>query len=48
MLGEARKAHQDVVDIVAADARYGNAQFLGPLQGQRCGTVVRLRKDRVL
>ncbi len=36
------------LDIVAADARYGNAQFLRPLQGQHCGIVVRLRRDRVL
>ncbi|MCH7663383.1 MAG: transposase [Chloroflexi bacterium] len=37
-----------VLDIVAADGKYGNAKFLRPLQKQRCGIVVRLRKDRVL
>lgn len=47
-LSEARKGYAEVLDIVAADAKYGNARFLQPLQGQRCGIVVRLRKDRVL
>ena len=37
-----------VLDIVAADGKYGNAKFLRPLQGQNCGIVVRLRRDRVL
>ena len=37
-----------VLDIVAADAFYGNANFLRFLQGERSGTVVRLRRDRVL
>jgi len=39
---------QDVLDIVAADGKYGNAKFLRPLQGLRCGIVVRLRRDRVM
>lgn len=47
-LNEARKAYPDVLDIVAGDGKYGNAHFLRPLQNQRCGIVVRLRKDRVL
>ena len=47
-LSEARKDYQDVLDIVAADGKYGNAGFLRPLQDQHCGLVVRLRKDRVL
>lgn len=47
-LSEAREDYQDVLDIVAADGKYGNAGFLRPLQGQHCGLVVRLRKDRVL
>jgi len=47
-LSQARRDYSDVLDIVAADAKYGNARFLQPLQGQRCGIVVRLRKDRVL
>ena len=38
----------NVLDIVAADGKYGNAKFLRPLQGQRCGIAVRLRRDRVL
>jgi len=37
-----------VLDIVAADAFYGNANFLRFLQGERSGTVVRLCRDRVL
>jgi hypothetical protein len=47
-LNEARKGYQDVLDIVAGDGKYGNAKFLRPLLDQRCGIVVRLRKDRVL
>jgi hypothetical protein len=37
-----------VLDIVAADGKYGNAKFLRPLKDQGCGIVVRLRQDRVL
>jgi hypothetical protein len=47
-LGQARSGQSEGLDIVAADAKYGNARFLHPLQGQPCGIVVRLRKDRVL
>ena len=47
-LSEHRTCLQNVLDIVAADAKYGNAEFLRPLQGQHCGIVVRMRKDRVL
>ena len=47
-LSQHRSNLEDVVDIVAADAKYGNARFLRPLQKQNCGIVVRLRKDRVL
>jgi hypothetical protein len=47
-LGENRAQYRDTLDIVAADGKYGNAKFLRPLQGQPCGLVVRLRKDRVL
>ena len=47
-LAEARTACLEALDIVAADGKYGNAGFFRPLQGQRCGLVVRLRKDRVL
>ena len=42
--GDMRK----VLDIVTADAKYGNARFLRPLRGQHCGIVVRMRRDRVL
>ena len=47
-LSENRAGLQDVLDIVAADGKYGNAKFLRPLQGQRCGVSVRMRQDRVL
>jgi hypothetical protein len=47
-LNKARKDSKEGLDIVAGDGKYGNASFLRPLQGQRCGLVVRLRKDRVL
>jgi hypothetical protein len=36
------------LEIVAADGKYGNAQFLCPLLGQHCGIVVHLRSDRIL
>jgi hypothetical protein len=39
---------QDVLDIVAADDKYGNAKFLRPLQGLHCGIVVRMRRERVM
>ncbi len=43
------RAHlKAVLDIVAADGKYGTAKFLRPLQGQHCGIVARLRRDRVL
>ena len=47
-LSEHRADVHDVLDIVAADGKYGNARFLRPLQDQHCGIVVRLRRDRVL
>jgi hypothetical protein len=47
-LSQARANYSQVLDIVAADGKYGNAHFLRPLQDQHCGLVVRLRKDRVL
>ncbi len=47
-LSENRADLQEVLDIVAADGKYGHAQFLRPLQAQNCGIVVRLRQDRVL
>ncbi len=39
---------EDVLDIVAADAKYGHARFLRPLQEQNCAIVTNLRRDRVL
>ena len=47
-LSDNRAEVQEVLDIVAADGKYGNAKFLRPLQDQNCGIVVRLRQDRVL
>lgn len=47
-LNQARQDYKGALDIVAADGKYGNANFLRPLQGKRCGIIVRLRKDRVL
>jgi DDE superfamily endonuclease len=47
-LAAARSDFQDVLDIVAADGKYGNARFLRPLKEQRCGILARLRCDRVL
>lgn len=47
-LSKNRAAFRDVLDIVAADGKYGNAKFLRPLKGTHCGIVVRLRRDRVL
>jgi hypothetical protein len=34
--------------VIAADGSYGNHRFLGPLKGQPCIVVARLRRDRVL
>jgi hypothetical protein len=34
--------------VIAADGSYGNHRFLGPLKGQPCRVVARLRRDRVL
>jgi hypothetical protein len=47
-LSQNRAQYRDVLDLVAADGKYGNAKFLRPLQGQHCGIVVRMRRDRVL
>lgn len=47
-LSENRADLENVLDIVAADAKYGNAKFLRPLQEQNCAIVVRVRRDRVL
>jgi hypothetical protein len=34
--------------LIVADGKYGNHRFLGPLKGEPCGVLVRLRRDRVL
>ena len=34
--------------LIVADAKYGNHRFLGPLQKEPCGVLVRMRRDRVL
>jgi hypothetical protein len=34
--------------VIAADGSYGNHEFLGPLKGEPCLVVARLRRDRVL
>jgi hypothetical protein len=47
-LAEARQACHTALDIVAADAKYGNSGFLRSVRDERCGVVVRLRRDRVL
>ena len=47
-LSQNRADLQNVLDIVAADGKYGNAKFLRPLQSQGCCIVVRLRQDRIL
>jgi hypothetical protein len=39
---------EGVVPIFVADGGYGNHRFLQPLKDERCGALVRLRKDRVL
>jgi len=47
-LNEARQSYSQVLDIIVADAKYGNHKFFQPLQGQRCGIVAAMRCDRVL
>ena len=47
-LAKAREACLEVLDIVAADGKYGNAGFLRSVKGLRSGIVARLRRDRVL
>lgn len=47
-LGQARETLTNVLDIVVADAKYGNHRFFRPLRGQRCGLLTALRSDRVL
>ena len=34
--------------LIVGDCKYGNHYFLGPLRDEPCGTLVRMRRDRVL
>lgn len=43
-----REEMGQVLHIIAADGKYGNHRFLGPLKDEPCGKIVRLRCDRVL
>jgi len=43
-----KAALSEALDIIAADGKYGNHRFLGPLKDQPCAVLVRLRRDRVL
>jgi hypothetical protein len=47
-LAQARADFLEALDIIAADGKYGNAGFLRRVKGLRCGTLARLRCDRVL
>jgi hypothetical protein len=47
-LNQVRQSLVEVLDIIVADAKYGNHKFFCPLQGQRCGIVAAMRRDRVL
>lgn len=47
-LAHARQHCTQALDIVAADGKYGHAGFLRSVKDERCGVVVRLRRDRVL
>jgi hypothetical protein len=39
---------EGITPVFVADGGYGNHRFLHPLKDERCGVLVRLRKDRVL
>jgi len=45
---ERQKEMKQEFHLIAADGKYGNHCFLGPLKNELCGLVVRLRRDRVL
>ena len=47
-LNQARQSLVEALDIIVADAKYGNHKFFQPLRGQRCGVVAAMRCDRVL
>jgi len=43
-----RKEMSQRLHIIAADGKYGNHRFLGPLKSEPCAVIARLRCDRVL
>jgi len=45
---ERREEMMQFFHLITADGKYGNHLFLGPLKDEPCGTLVRLRRDRVL
>jgi len=45
---ERREEMKRFFHLIVADGKYGNHLFLGPLKDEPCGTLVRLRCDRVL
>jgi len=45
---ERREEMKQFLDLIVADGKYGNHLSLGPLKDEPCGTLVRLRCDRVL
>ena len=48
-LGQARPARvKGQLDVIVADGHYGNHLFFGPLQGEDCAALARMRRDRVL
>lgn len=48
-LGRARPSGAEGgLDVIVADGHYGNHHFFGPLQGQGCAILARMRRDRVL
>ena len=49
LLCDERRAEMErCFHLIVADGKYGNHLFLGPLKDEPCGTLVRLRCDRVL
>ena len=48
LCGYRQESGSQALDIIAADAKYGNHCFLAPLKDEPCGKLVRMRRDRVL
>ena len=44
---QVRGSLDHLLDMINGDAKYSNRYFLDALKDQPCGTVIRLRKDRV-